>query len=104
MTPRRLARVSGSRGWIPEPRVVFTASPSKAQRFAIPAAPRSYRDAVRENQPAVCTLHRGITRGLLDKLDPDARLVGFVARDPFTAGCLIDVQGAAARWTAQAAR
>jgi predicted ArsR family transcriptional regulator len=50
-----------------------------------------YRDAVRENQPAVCTLHRGITRGLLDKLDPRADLRDFVARDPDQAGCLIDV-------------
>jgi predicted ArsR family transcriptional regulator len=54
-----------------------------------------YREAVRENQPVVCTLHRGITQGLLDKLDPGAKLAGFVARDPFEAGCLIDIQAAA---------
>jgi predicted ArsR family transcriptional regulator len=53
-----------------------------------------YRDAVRENQAVVCTLHRGITRGLLDVLDPDAKLVGFVPRDPDTAGCLIELTGA----------
>ena len=29
-----------------------------------------YRDAVRENQPAICALHKGITRGLLDVLAP----------------------------------
>ena len=29
-----------------------------------------YRDVVRENQPVVCTLHRGITRGLLDSFPP----------------------------------
>jgi predicted ArsR family transcriptional regulator len=52
-----------------------------------------YRDAVRENPPAVCTLHRGITLGLLDRLDPGAQLVDFVARDPDTAGCLIEVAG-----------
>lgn len=50
-----------------------------------------YRDAVRENQAVVCTLHRGITRGLLDVLEPGARLVNFVPRDPDTAGCLIEV-------------
>ena len=50
-----------------------------------------YRDAVRQNQPAVCTLHRGITSGLLDRLDPQARLADFVAKDPDTAGCVIDV-------------
>jgi hypothetical protein len=50
-----------------------------------------YRDAVRENPPAICTLHRGITRGLLERLDPGARLADFVARDPYAAGCIVDV-------------
>jgi predicted ArsR family transcriptional regulator len=50
-----------------------------------------YRDAVHENQAVVCTLHRGITRGLLDQLAPDAKLVDFVPKDPDTAGCLIEV-------------
>lgn len=48
-----------------------------------------YRDAVRENPEVVCTLHRGLTQGLLDILDPVAKLVGFVPRDPDVAGCLI---------------
>ncbi len=52
-----------------------------------------YRDAVRENQPVVCTLHRGLTRGLLDQLAPGARLANFVPKDPNRAGCLIDVEG-----------
>jgi predicted ArsR family transcriptional regulator len=52
-----------------------------------------YRDAVRENQQVVCTLHRGITRGLLDVLEPEATLAGFVPRDPDTAGCLIELSG-----------
>ena len=52
-----------------------------------------YRDAVRENQPVVCTLHRGITRGLLDVLDPRAKLAGFVPRDPDKAGCLVELSG-----------
>jgi hypothetical protein len=55
---------------------------------------------VRENQPAICGLHRGITRGLLDRVDPEATLADFVARDPFEAGCLIDVRGPASRWSA----
>jgi predicted ArsR family transcriptional regulator len=50
-----------------------------------------YRGAVGENQPAVCALHRGVTAGLLDRIDPEARLVGFVPKDPHLAGCLIDV-------------
>ena len=52
-----------------------------------------YREAVRENQAVVCTLHRGITRGLLDVLAPDTKLTGFVARDPVAAGCLIELSG-----------
>jgi predicted ArsR family transcriptional regulator len=51
-----------------------------------------YRDAVRANQPVVCALHRGVTSGLLEGVDPSATLVGFVPKDPDTAGCLIDVQ------------
>jgi predicted ArsR family transcriptional regulator len=52
-----------------------------------------YRDAVRENQPVVCTLHRGITRGLLDVLAPTTKLTAFVPRDPAAAGCLIKLGG-----------
>jgi len=52
-----------------------------------------YRNSVRENQEVVCTLHRGITRGLLDVLEPNARLVDFVPNDPDIAGCLIEVEG-----------
>jgi predicted ArsR family transcriptional regulator len=52
-----------------------------------------YREAVRERQPLVCGLHRGLTRGLLDVLDPKTKLVGFVPKDPDTAGCLIELRG-----------
>ena len=52
-----------------------------------------YRDAVRESQEVICTLHRGLTRGLLDVLEPQAALAGFVPRDPDLAGCLIELTG-----------
>jgi predicted ArsR family transcriptional regulator len=52
-----------------------------------------YREAVRERQPLVCGLHRGLTRGMLDVLDPKTKLVGFVPRDPDAAGCLIELRG-----------
>lgn len=52
-----------------------------------------YRDAVRENQPVICTLHRGITRGLLDVMGPDAKLTAFEPKDPDRAGCLIKLTG-----------
>jgi predicted ArsR family transcriptional regulator len=50
-----------------------------------------YREAVAENQPVVCTLHRGMTQGLLEGFASSRRLTAFVAKDPYTAGCLIDL-------------
>jgi predicted ArsR family transcriptional regulator len=50
-----------------------------------------YREAVAQNQPVVCTLHRGMTKGMLDRLDRTAKLADFVAKDPYSAGCLIDI-------------
>jgi predicted ArsR family transcriptional regulator len=52
-----------------------------------------YRDVARERQPVVCTLHRGITRGMLDGIDPQATLEKFVPKDPDQAGCVIRVTG-----------
>ena len=52
-----------------------------------------YRDAVRENQTVVCALHRGLTRGLLDEMSPRTKLAGFVPKDPYAAGCLIQLKG-----------
>jgi predicted ArsR family transcriptional regulator len=52
-----------------------------------------YRDSVRENQDVVCTLHRGLTRGLLDQVAPSARLARFVPHDPDRAGCEIKIEG-----------
>jgi hypothetical protein len=47
---------------------------------------------VREDQPAICALHAGITKGLLDVLNPSARLTGFVPHDPDAAGCVIEIR------------
>jgi predicted ArsR family transcriptional regulator len=52
-----------------------------------------YRDAVRENPAAICALHKGITRGLLDVLAPQAKLIEFVPHNPDRAGCSIEVRG-----------
>lgn len=52
-----------------------------------------YRDAVRESPEVVCALHRGMTRGLLDVIAPETKLAGFVPRDPYLAGCLIELRG-----------
>jgi predicted ArsR family transcriptional regulator len=50
-----------------------------------------YAEAVIENQPVVCTLHKGLTAGLLERLSPEARLTGFEPHDPVQAGCVIEV-------------
>jgi predicted ArsR family transcriptional regulator len=55
-----------------------------------------YSAAARENQPAVCALHKGITRGLLDMIDHRANVVRFVPHDPDEAGCVIEIRGLAA--------
>ena len=52
-----------------------------------------YRDAVHAGGRYVCALHAGITRGLLQRLAPQAELSDFVPKDPDTAGCLIEVEG-----------
>ena len=52
-----------------------------------------YRDAAHERQQVVCGLHRGVTRGLLDAIDPKTKLTGFVPNDPYQAGCLIELRG-----------
>ena len=65
----------------------------KAGRVLFTLGHCPYRDAVRENQPVVCALHQGLTRGLLDALAPSARLASFVPKDPTRAGCLIGVEG-----------
>jgi predicted ArsR family transcriptional regulator len=56
-----------------------------------------YRDAVREQQAVVCGLHRGLTRGLLDSVDPKTKLSAFVPKDPDLAGCEITLRGPVAR-------
>jgi predicted ArsR family transcriptional regulator len=52
-----------------------------------------YREAASENPEVVCGLHRGITRGLLDELDPASKLTAFVPHDPAHAGCLVEISG-----------
>ena len=52
-----------------------------------------YRAAVRERPSVVCGLHRGLTRGLLDEIDPKTRLSAFVPKDPDAAGCEITLRG-----------
>jgi predicted ArsR family transcriptional regulator len=50
-----------------------------------------YSDSVRAGGDVVCTLHRGITEGLLEELDPEVDLTEFSPRDPEQAGCVVEV-------------
>lgn len=50
-----------------------------------------YRDVVREYQPLVCSLHRGIATGLLEVVNPRAKLKSFIPKDPDVAGCLMEM-------------
>jgi predicted ArsR family transcriptional regulator len=65
----------------------------KGERLTVCLGNCPYRDAVHENQPAICALHKGITRGLLDVLHPEAKLARFVPHNPDQAGCLIELRG-----------
>jgi predicted ArsR family transcriptional regulator len=67
--------------------------PREAGALAYKLCNCPYRDAVRDSGEIVCALHRGITRGLLDAIAPETKLIGFVPRDPYAAGCLIELQG-----------
>ncbi len=55
-----------------------------------------YRRSAVENPDVVCTLHRGITIGLLESLDSGAVLTRFEPHDPEQAGCLVEVTAGAA--------
>jgi predicted ArsR family transcriptional regulator len=51
-----------------------------------------YADTVRENPTVVCTLHRGIVRGVLESVAPAAELTAFEPKDPGPAGCIVEVR------------
>lgn len=58
-------------------------------RYCLKVCP--YAEAVRENPQVVCTLHKGVVRGVVDRVRPGAELTAFEARPPEIAGCLIEV-------------
>jgi predicted ArsR family transcriptional regulator len=61
-----------------------------------------YRDVAKANPGVVCTLHRGIARGLVGQVDPESELTGFVVKDPERAGCLIEIETPARAATKEA--
>lgn len=59
-------------------------------RYQLQTCP--YAEAVRENPAVVCRLHKGVVRGVLERLRPGAELTGFTIRPPEIAGCIVEVQ------------
>jgi predicted ArsR family transcriptional regulator len=84
---QRFHDVLGALGFQPE------RMPDGADRMTYRLRNCPYRAVVRERQTLVCGLHRGITRGMLDAVDPKTRLSGFEPKDPEVAGCLVEVRG-----------
>jgi predicted ArsR family transcriptional regulator len=82
----RLEEIFAALGF--EPRAL----PMAAGRLCFELGNCPYRAAVHANQPVVCTLHRGLTQGLLDVLDSQGTLRSFVPKDPERAGCLIEIE------------
>jgi predicted ArsR family transcriptional regulator len=52
-----------------------------------------YAASVRERPEVVCTLHRGITSGLLEAVEPKAKLTAWEPHDPDRAGCVALLAG-----------
>jgi len=87
----RIYGVLGAMGFQPRRRL----DPKAKLTYCLDNCP--YRAAVRERQSVVCGLHRGLTRGLLDEIDPKTKLSAFVPKDPDAAGCEITLRGPLAK-------
>lgn len=62
--------------------------------FSCELANCPYRASARENADVVCRLHRGMTEGLIEQLDPGSHLTSFEPHDPDQAGCRFEVSRA----------
>ena len=51
-----------------------------------------YRAVAKAQPEVVCVLHRGIARGLIEAVEPGARLSRFVIEDADRAGCVVEVE------------
>lgn len=51
-----------------------------------------YADVVGVNPAVVCTLHKGMVRGVLEQLGSGGRVTRFEPRDPDEAGCIVEVE------------
>ncbi len=67
--------------------------PSPSPEVAVCLNNCPYRDVARDRQPLICALHKGVSAGLLESIDPTAELTGLEPRDPDKAGCMIRIRG-----------
>ncbi len=57
-----------------------------------------FKEAVQaEGGHLICVLHRGLVRGVLERVNEEAELVAFDPEDPVTAGCRVLIEGLAPR-------
>ncbi|MDQ5894528.1 MAG: hypothetical protein QG596_789 [Actinomycetota bacterium] len=66
-------------------------NPDKTVTYCLNNCP--YRDTARTGQPLICGLHRGITAGLIESIEPESEMIGFLIREPDRAGCEIRIRG-----------
>jgi predicted ArsR family transcriptional regulator len=64
--------------------------PPGERRYRLDNCP--YRDAAAERRDTVCRLHRGLTQGLLDAIEPGAAVSAFIPEDPHRAGCAVAIR------------
>ena len=90
--PEALAAPFAALGFAPEE--VTTEADRRAGRMDLRLRACPFKDAVlAEGGDLVCVLHRGLVRGMLERLDERAELAVFEPKDPVTAGCRVLVEG-----------
>jgi predicted ArsR family transcriptional regulator len=94
--PEALAASVAALGFAPEEVTPEAGRREGAMDLRLRACP--FKEAVlAEGGHLICTLHRGMVRGALERIDDDAELVVFEPKDPVTAGCRVLVEGLRAR-------
>lgn len=70
-----------------------TVEQESAEGFVCRLCNCPYRDSAIANREVVCGLHRGITEGLIEAIEPRAELTRFEPGDPEAARCLVEIRG-----------
>ncbi|HET6689471.1 MAG TPA: helix-turn-helix domain-containing protein [Miltoncostaeaceae bacterium] len=90
--PEAISAAFASLGFAPEEVTSERARREGTLDVRLRACP--FKEAVlAEGGELVCTLHRGLVRGALDRVDPSAELEAFEVKDPITAGCRVLATG-----------